>query len=677
MVKINGLCPEPNARAGQAQHRAMSGASRQLGVCYYPEHWPETQWADDAHRMATLGITWVRIGEFAWSRLEPSRGDYQFDWLRRSLDVLLAHGLKVVLGTPTATPPRWLVDELPDMLPMDQEGKIRKFGSRRHYSFAHAGYREECRRIVSELSRNFGNHPAVAAWQIDNEYDCHDTARSYSPVDLRSFRNWLAQKYQSPYVLNRAWGNVFWSMEINSFEQVDLPNQTVTDANPAHWMDFFRFTSDMVVEFNKLQVDVIRKYSPGRAIIHNFMGRTLTFDHYQVGSDIDISSWDSYPLGFLEQHLNPPDEHKRQFLRAGDPDFQAFHHDLYRSTSGGRWWVMEQQPGPVNWAPYNPVPRDGMVYLWTMEALAHGAEVVSYFRWRQAPFAQEQLHSGLLRPDGVEAEGFFEAARAMKDINSIVWPLETKSKAAIVFDYTSAWAWNIQPQGLGFDYFQLVFDFYRGLRRLGISVDFINAAAPDIADYNLLIIPGLFSWNEVLISALHEFNGEVLIGPRSGSKTLDFQIPSQLPPDLPSDLLDLKIPRVETLRPGCEVPVRGGGSFSHWRDFAEFTNASSAEMHCEDGHSAFIRQRKLSYICGWPDDTLMHRILAAACEAANLKTIDLPAGIRLRHSGNLLFAFNYGNDDFDLKELQPNTKPLLGETILQPSGVTVFHCENE
>ncbi len=446
----------------------LSPAGRTIGVCYYPEHWPKARWEIDARLMAETGITHVRIGEFAWSHLEPKRGELDFNWLEDAINTLAHYGLKIVLGTPTATPPKWLVDEMPDMLPVGRDGQTRKFGSRRHYSFSHVGYRNECRRIVTELAKRFGTHPAVSAWQTDNEYDCHDTTLSYGLADLSAFREWLAAKYQSPQALNFAWGNIFWSMEISDFDEVELPNLTVTEANPCHWMDFRRFASDQVVSFNKLQTDILRKYSPGRDIIHNFMGRTLAFDHFKLGTDLDISSWDSYPLGFLEDRSDRDDEFKSRYSRTGDPDFQAFHHDLYRATSSGRWWVMEQQPGPVNWAPHNPAPREGMVRLWALEAFAHGAETVSYFRWRQAPFAQEQMHSGLLRSNGDSAEGLEEAKEAAAILQEIDWPQNEKAEVAIVFDYSSAWAWEIQPQGREFDYFRLIFDFYKTLRKLGL-----------------------------------------------------------------------------------------------------------------------------------------------------------------------------------------------------------------
>ena len=224
---------------------------RTIGVCYYPEHWPEEIWARDAARMVEAGLTWVRIGEFAWSRLEPTPGDLQFDWLDRAISVLADAGLKIILGTPTATPPRWMVDKHPDMLAVDQDGRTRGFGSRRHYCFSHPGYLKECQRIVTLFAERYGAHPAVQAWQTDNEYGCHATTISYSASARSGFQTWLAQQYQSVDALNRAWGNVFLSMEYDDFSDVGLPNLTVTEPNPPHALDFYRYSSDMVVEFNR------------------------------------------------------------------------------------------------------------------------------------------------------------------------------------------------------------------------------------------------------------------------------------------------------------------------------------------------------------------------------------------------------------------------------------------
>jgi beta-galactosidase len=608
---------------------------RTLGVCYYPEHWPEDWWATDARRMADIGLTWVRIGEFAWSRMEPQPGRLTLDWLDRAIDTLGKAGLRVVLGTPTATPPRWMLDRHPDMLAVDMQGRPRGFGSRRHYDFSHAGYLEECRRIVTILAERYGRNPHVGAWQTDNEYACHDTVLSYSDAALHAFRDWLAQKYQSPQALNRAWGNVFWSMEYADWSEIGLPNLTVTEANPAHWMDFRRFSSDMVVRFNRAQTDIIRRFSDA-PIAHNYMGRITDFDHFATGADLDIAAWDSYPLGFLSDRLEVAPDHKRAFARQGDPDFQAFHHDLYRAVGKGRWWVMEQQPGPVNWAPYNPDPLPGMARLWAWEAFAHGAEAVCWFRWRQAPFAQEQMHAGLLRPDSAPAPAHDEAAQVARELAAMPEVQQGQAPVALVFDYASAWAWATQPQGRDFDYFRLVFAFYRGLRRLGLSVDIVPPDTASLAGYRLVLAPGVATLSDPLKAALAMHDGPALVGPRTNAKTADFAIPVPLPPALPG--LDAVVARVESLPPDLPVRLTEGGAFLSWR---EKVQGGPVIETTADGWPALVGDR-LRYLCGWPDDVAMDRILRDACDAAGLATERLPEGLRCRIAGKVRFWINYG-----------------------------------
>lgn len=608
---------------------------RTLGVCYYPEHWPESWWADDARRMADIGLTWVRIGEFAWTRMEPQPGRLTLDWLDRAIDTLDRAGLKVVLGTPTATPPRWMLDRHPDMLAVDRDGRPRGFGSRRHYDFSHAGYLEECRRIVSILAERYGRNPHVAAWQTDNEYACHDTVLSYSPAALAAFRDWLAQKYQSPDALNRAWGNIFWSMDYADWSEIGLPNLTVTEANPAHWMDFRRFSSDMVVRFNRAQTEIIRRFSDA-PIAHNYMGRITDFDHFATGADLDIAAWDSYPLGFLSDRLEVTPEHRRDFARQGDPDFQAFHHDLYRAVGRGRWWVMEQQPGPVNWAPFNPDPLPGMARLWAWEAFAHGAEAVCYFRWRQAPFAQEQMHAGLLRPDSVAAPAHDEAAQVARELAELPEVQQAQAPVALVFDYASAWAWATQPQGRDFDYFRLVFSFYRGLRRLGLSIDILPPDTADLSGYRLVLAPGVATLSEPLKAALAAQDGIALLGPRTNAKTANFAIPVPLPPALAG--LDATVARVESLPPDLLVPLTRGGAFQSWR---EKVQGGPVLETTADGWPALVGDR-LRYLCGWPDDSAMDRILREACDAVGIETDRMPEGLRRRDAGPMRFWINYG-----------------------------------
>ena len=646
----------------------------ELGVCYYPEHWPEDAWARDAVHMVDLGLSWVRMGEFAWSVIEPEPGEIHLGWLEGAIEACGRAGLKVVLGTPTACPPKWLVDRMPDMLPVDIHGRVRGHGSRRHYDFSHLGYRAECERIVRIVAERFGRNPHVQMWQTDNEYACHETVISWSAAARDGFRRWLAARYGTIDALNQAWGTVFWSMRYRSFGEVELPNPTVTEPNPAHRMDFRRYASDQVVAFDAAQREIIREHSPGRPIGHNYMGRELAFDHFALGEGLDVAMWDSYPLGFLLDRSDREPVFRERFMRAGDPDFQALHHDLYRAVGRGRWWVMEQQPGPVNWAPFNPFPAPGMVRVWTWEAIAHGAECVSYFRWRQFPRAQEQMHAGLLRPDGAEAEGYCEAERVAREIAALGDELDaepTAAPVAIVFDYASAWAWQTQPQGASFDYFRLVLEHYRALRRAGLDVDIIPSTASDWSAHRVVVVPGLFAWSGAAREALDAFGGLVLIGPRTGSKTEEFAIPEPLPPD---EALAIKVTRVETLPPGQRITCEGGGALEAWVEQLELGGTVETVIARRDGGAALVREGGRFYASGWADETLMRRFVGILAEEAGLRTLNLPDGVRVRSRGDLRIVTNYGDETVTLGEVGVTGERVLGDGTLRGHDVAILRA---
>ncbi|MBC6407298.1 MAG: beta-galactosidase [Rhodobacteraceae bacterium] len=608
----------------------------ELGVCYYPEHWPEEMWARDAQRMVETGIAWVRIGEFAWSRLEPEPSRITIDWLDRAIAVLADHGLKIVLGTPTATPPRWMIKRHPDMLAVDANGHSRRFGSRRHYCFSHRGYLDAATRVTEILGDRYGRDPRIHAWQIDNEYGCHETTISYSDAARDAFRLWLAREYGEIETLNAAWGNVFWSMEYSHFNDIDLPNLTVTQPNPSHELAFRRFSSDQVAQWNRAQAKALKSRT-NAPLIHNYMGRVLEFDHFELAADLDIASWDSYPIGFLSDRLEGTPDHKAAYLQQGDPDMQAFHHDLYRAVGRGRWWVMEQQPGPVNWAPWNPAPLPGMVRLWSWEAFAHGAEVVSYFRWRQAPFAQEQMHAGLLRPDDADAPGRIEARQVADEIVDLGDLAQTQAPVALIFDYLSDWAWKTLPQGQDFDYFRLVFSAFRACRRAGLSVDILPASTWDFKGYELILAPGLAGTDIALAQALASAEGFALIGPRSFSVTNELTIP----PDRPAiPALDLTITACESLPPDHVCRVKGGGSVRHWLDLVDTTD--KVLMATDTGTPVLIGADTTCYLTGWPDDALWDSLISLIADAREIDTHKMPDGLRRRIAGDLEFIFNYG-----------------------------------
>jgi beta-galactosidase len=640
-----------------------------LGVCYYPEQWPEEKWEGDLSDMHDAGIRYVRIGEFAWSRLEPAPGAYQFGWMKQVLDLANVKGLSIVLGTPSATPPKWLVEQMPDMLAVDAHGRQRKFGSRRHYCFSHSAYRNECARIIQKLAEEFGAHPAVAAWQTDNEYGCHDTTLSYSNAALIAFRAWLRQKYGTIAALNKRWGNAFWSLEYREFDEVDLPNLTVTEPNPSHQLDFRRFSSDQVTAFNRVQTDIIRRFSPGRPILHNFMGGSLDFDHFSLARDLDIAGWDSYPLGFLSR-LPVLAQQKTRYLRAGDPDFCAFHHDLYRGCCRGRWWIMEQQPGPVNWAQYNPAPHPGMVRLWSLEAFAHGAEVVSYFRWRQALFAQEQMHAGLNRPDGTPDIGLSEVRQVATELEQLSSFELEQAPVALIFDYEAAWTLEIQPHTEEYDYLEVALSFYQALRRIGLNVDVIPQES-SLDGYKLVVIPSLPILDPSLLKRLKDFGGEILIAPRTGSKTEDFQIPFNLPPGPLQELIPIKVQRVESLpsfAPERLTWKSSGYEVGLWFEHVE--TEIEPFIALPSGQGVAFRMATYTYLAALPSQELLDAIVAELADEAQLDMVQLPEGVRTRRSRNIQFFFNYNPEPATL-HLPADTKFLLGSRDMPVAGVTV------
>ena len=651
-----------------------------LGVCYYPEHWPESGWAEDAQRMREMGITFVRIAEFAWSRIEPEPGRFEWAWLDRAVEVLHAQGLKIVMCTPTATPPKWLVDAHPEILPVGADGRVRGFGSRRHYCFSSPTYREQSQRITRIVAERYGQHPAVAAWQTDNEYGCHDTVLSYSAAARLGFRRWLQRRYQTIDALNVAWGNVFWSHEFRHFDEIDLPTGSVTEGNPAQRLDHRWFASDEVVAFNREQVQLLRALSPGRDVVHNFMGFFTEFDHHDVSADLDVATWDSYPLGFTQNFFLTAQE-KVEYVRTGHPDIPSFHHDLYRGmcqgANRGRWWVMEQQPGPVNWAQWNPAPLDGMVRLWTWQAFAHGAEVVSYFRWRQAPFAQEQMHAGLNRPDRSLDQGGIEATQVARELEALARRVlldgnAVDAKVALVFDYPSVWMARVQPQGADYHPVELCFRVYSALRQLGLDVDIVSSAA-ELEVYRLVVLPAQLRSDAALAKRLALSQAQLVFGPRSFSKTMSLSIPAGLPPGELTELAGVRVQRVASLPPGVVDTVTIGAhtvNATRWREDLQCVGATT-EASYGDGHPAVTRHGRARYVAGWLDAVGWQLVLGAAASEAGLDPKPLPEGLRISRLGSLVVACNFSNTAVPWAP-SPNADCLMGSRELAPRGVSIW-----
>ena len=648
-----------------------------FGVCYYPEHWPQSQWDRDAAMMADLGLTYVRIGEFAWSRLEPNPGEYNFDWLDTAIATLVDAGLKVVMGTPTATPPKWLVDQYPEILPVDPDtGRTRGFGSRRHYDFSSAVYLRESLRITEVLAKRYGHHDGVIGWQTDNELCCHETALSGSTQSEKAFQDWCQQRYRSIDQLNSDWGNVFWSMEYRDFSEIDLPLGAVTETNPAHRLAYRRFSSDQVIAYHNPMVEIIRQHAPGKFITHNFIPMNETaVDNFALAAPLDFTSYDNYPLGRSDLLLTgAPKEQLQPYMRTGHPDFATYYHDQTRGLLNRGFWVMEQQPGPVNWAKNNPRPAPGMIRFWTLEAFAHGADCVCFFRWRQAPFAQEQMHAGLLRPDNSKTEAWSEAEQAMAEVAAldiVNQPLQPAS-VAIITGAEGLWISDIEKQGEAYDFNQVQLSYYSALRVLGVNIDFISVDS-DFTPYAIIVAPSLPIVDQAFVDKCKASGAQFIFGPRAGAKTPEFGYPTSLPPGLLQQLIPIRVLSVETLRADCT----GGLSWNNqqyqsgsWREQLDAAETAVLARY-EDNQPAIVTQDRFTYLGTLTDRDFLLDFFQQQCQQANIATYRFGPDIRVSRRGDLLFAFNYSDQPQKLP-LDASAEPILGTATVEPFGVSVW-----
>ncbi len=652
----------------------------QLAVCDYPEQLSPEEWAQFPKKMRQLGLTFVRIGEFAWSKLEPQAGQYNFAWLDLAIEALPVEGLKVVLCTPTATPPAWLIRAYPSILPVDAQGRTREFGSRRHYDFSSDVYWQHSARIVEVLAKRYGNHPAIVGWQTDNEYGCHDTTRSYSSQAKEKFQGWLETKYGTLEALNSAWGAAFWSQEYSAWLEIGLPNLTVTEANPSHILDFYRFSSDRVVAYDQMQTEIIRQHSPNRFVTHNYMIFFSDFDHYKASAHLDFVTWDNYPTGMLELFDGISEETKTKFARTGHPDLVALNHDIYRGLKNKPFWVMEQQCGQVNWSPYNPLPAPGAVQLWTLQAMSHGADVVSYFRWQAAREAQEDYHSGLLRHDGSEDRGFLEVKRLAPHLEKLSDALVPCS-VCLLHDYESLWAYDVQKHHAKSSYWLQMMMYYTELRQVGVDVDVLHPMS-DLSAYGLIIAPALIIGSPELANHLEQYaqaGATVVFGTRTGFRTASGAISKENPM---TKLAGVKVKNFDSLRPGLHSSIE---AFD--QSFATHTWNESLELLEPDirvlgtffddplYNDAGITYRAMNtggimYIGVW-GEKIVKRCLEYALFRAGIGHQELESGLRLTRRGGLVYAQNWTRGGISLP-VDPDTEFVYGDSLIEPYGVTVY-----
>ena len=362
-----------------------------LGVCYYPEHWDKSIWEDDLNRMAEHGIEIIRIAEFAWTIFEPREGEYTFEFFDEFMDLARDKGMKVIMGTPTATPPVWMSEKYPEILNADIDGNKIYHGMRRHCNLNSPVYREFTAKIVEKLAKHYSPYENLIGWQIDNEIN-GECDRYYSESDHKAFREYMKNKFGTLENLNREMGTAFWNQTYSDWNEIYLTRRSnsLGNSNPHMQLEETRFISDTVISYMKLQADIIKKYRrDGQFITTN--GTFPNIDYQRLTDEVlDFLAYDSYPNFTYSVDADPTkgnglyDRNKSRVLA----EIRGF-----SNTFG----IMEQQSGGGGWNCWRPqsMPKPGQMRLWTMQSIAHGANFISYFRWRTAAFGTEIYWFGL------------------------------------------------------------------------------------------------------------------------------------------------------------------------------------------------------------------------------------------------------------------------------------------
>ena len=548
-----------------------------IGVAYYPEHWPEGQWADDIRQMRRMGIEVVRLGGFAWSRLEPKRGQFDPGWLEDVIEILAAEGLSVILCTPTAAPPPWLFVRHPSMVPDDREGKPWYRGGRRHVCLHNRPYRRYVRRIMREMARTFARRPEVCAWQIDSELGCYQSGRCYCDDCEQAFREWLMRRYGIIDRLNRLWGAQFWSQHFNDWHEIPAPRRTPGGAHPSLVLDYQCFVSATYRDFITEQRKLIEQYSAGKppVITTNSLGLHVhEIDQFALGSVQDVAGLDNCPA---------------DGSRFDDVALQL---DLTRCVKRGAFWVLEQQAGVTGVPALRSQPRPGQLRLWSFQAAARGADLISYFRWRTCPYGQQMHWDGILGADGARTRRYEELAATMEALKGAAesWRGRLpRARVAMVLDYAAHWGLEANRMGAQLDYLEQFRAFHGLLRRAGFVTDILPPGQP-LSEYALVVATMPIIIREAdarLWGAFVEGGGTLLVTAPAGCRTEHNTTEPGPQPARLADLLGLEVEEYDVLGAGAANSVAFDDEAFTGSYFCSVLRAEGAEVLARYGREFY------------------------------------------------------------------------------------------
>ncbi len=492
-----------------------------MGTDYYPEHWDKSMWEGDLERMLETGIEVIRIAEFSWNKFEPREGEYTWEFFDEFLDLCKKKGMHVIFCTPTATPPAWMTDKYPEVLNARQDGVLYRHGARRHYNYNSVIYQRFTRNLVERMGEHYAKHPAIIGWQLDNEINC-EMNEFYSESDTLAFREFLKKKYGKIENLNTAWGTAFWNQTYTSWGEVYVPRTTLSNnTNPHEVLDYKRFVSDSACRWAKLQSDILRKYlKPGDFITTNGLFGDLD-NHRMTEESLDFMTYDSYPnMAYgLNSHFIEQNELKDRMW--------CMNLDEVRSLKG-IYGIMEQQSGANGWntGMEAPTPRPGQITLWTMQSIAHGADYISYFRWRTSTMGTEIYWHGILDYSSRENRRIREIREIHKKFEAIseLAGSEYEAKVGVVETYDNKFDAELDVWHGGVENASRM-GIYTASQMTHTPVDFVylrdNTTAESLKKYQVLFYPHAIILDEKQVAVLKEYveqGGILVFGCRTGLK---------------------------------------------------------------------------------------------------------------------------------------------------------------
>ncbi|MHB9858711.1 beta-galactosidase [Streptomyces sp. YIM S03343] len=607
-----------------------------FGGDYNPEQWPEQTWYEDIRLMRDARVTSVTLGVFSWAKLEPQPGERNFGWLDTLMDLMHDNGIGVVLATPTSSPPPWMGRLHPDTLPRDADGRREWWGGRQHFSHSSATYRRYAAAITEDLAARYADHPALTMWHINNEYCTAD----YGDESAAAFRRWLRKRYASLDALNSAWGTAFWGQGYDSWDGVLPPRHAHYLNNPAQIMDFRRFTSDMLLECYTAERDIVARHTPHIPVTTNFMPLWIGQDGWRWAREEDVVSVDLYP--------DPRDPLGAQQ--------GALVQDLTRSQARGPWMLMEQAAGAVNWRGVNHPKPQGLNRLWSLQAVARGADALCYFQWRQSRQGAEKFHSGMLSHAGEEGRTFQEVKRIGAELHALgpeVSNSQVTAEVAVLHDWDAWWAaaQDGRPSS-EVDHATVLTAWHRALWEANLTTDFAHPGH-DLARYRLVLAPQLHVLTDSAIDNLLGYvrgGGTLVCGFLTGIADQDDRV---RPGGMDARLRELfgirTLHEWWPLPPGETVDCDGFRG-TLWSEEIEAVPGAAQAVPYKggelDGMPAVLRRDRAWYLSTLPEPDALRDLLARIADEAGVRPVldGLPAGVEAVRRGELLFLLNHGRE---------------------------------